>query len=181
MNLAGIDPGSDCPASVRMIVEIPKNSVNKYEYDIKLGIFRLDRTLYSPMHYPADYGFIPGTMAEDGDPIDILAMADEPTAQGCMLDVRPLGILEMIDAEEADRKILAVPVRNPRYEQIRDIDGVVEHVRKEIEHFFSIYKELEGKTVRTLGWRGLQDAHNAIRASRERYLSRYPENISGSR
>src|SRR5579883_2637122 len=80
MNLAGIDPGSDCPASVRMIVEIPKNSVNKYEYDIKLGIFHLDRTLYSPMHYPADYGFIPGTMAEDGDPIDILAMVAENEA-----------------------------------------------------------------------------------------------------
>jgi inorganic pyrophosphatase len=178
MKLSDIDPGRDCPNSVRMIVEIPKNSVNKYEYDTRLGVFHLDRTLYSPMHYPADYGFVPGTMAEDGDPIDILAMADEPSAQGCMIDVRPLGILEMVDAAQVDRKILAVPVRNPRYEQIRDIDGVAEHVRREIEYFFSIYKELEGKNVKTHGWRGLQDAQDAIRSSRDRYLARHTENIS---
>ena len=180
MLLSDIDPGPECPSSVRMIVEIPKNSVNKYEYDVKLGVFRLDRTLYSPMHYPADYGFVPGTMAEDGDPIDILAMADEPSAMGCMIEVRPLGILEMIDAAQTDRKILAVPMRNPRYEHIRDIGDVPSHVRREIEHFFSIYKELEGKIVETQGWRWLQDAHDAIRSARARYLSRYPENISRS-
>jgi len=164
-----------------MIVEIPKNSVNKYEYDTKLGVFRLDRTLYSPMHYPADYGFIPGTMAEDGDPIDILAMADEPSAMGCMIEVRPLGILEMIDAAQTDRKILAVPARNPRYYHMRDIGDVPSHTRREIEHFFSIYKELEGKTVETQGWRWLQDAYDAIDASRARYLSRHPENSSESK
>ena len=172
MLLSDIDPGPDSPRSVRMIVEIPKGSINKYEYDTKLGVFHLDRTLYSPMHYPADYGFIPGTHAEDGDPIDILAMADEPSIQGSMVEVRPLGILEMVDAAQTDRKILAVPVRNPRYDQIRDIGGVAEHVRREIEHFFSIYKELEGKQVQTHGWRGIDEAYAAIQSSRERYLSR---------
>jgi inorganic pyrophosphatase len=170
--LSDLDPGPDSPHSVRMIVEIPKNSANKYEYDTHLGVFRLDRTLYSPMHYPTDYGFIPGTMAEDGDPVDILAMADEPSAQGCLIEVRPLGILEMVDAAQSDRKILAVPVRNPRYEQILDIEQVTAHVRREIEHFFSIYKELEGKSVQTQGWRGLDEAYDAIRSSRARYLSR---------
>ena len=171
--LSDIDPGPHCPRAVRMIVEIPKNSVNKYEFDTKLGVFRLDRTLYSPMHYPADYGFVPGTLAEDGDPIDILALADEPAAQGCMIEVRPLGILEMVDAEKSDLKILSVPVRNPRYDEIEDMEQIAPHVRREIEHFFGIYKELEGKAVRINGWRGAKEAHDAIRASRERYLSQH--------
>jgi|SRR5579862_1454669 len=173
MKLSDIDPGPDCPRSVRMIVEIPKNSVNKYEYDIGLAVFRLDRTLYSPIHYPADYGFVPGTLAEDGDPIDILSMADEPGAQGCLIEVRPLGILEMIDSQQTDRKILAVPVRNPRYEQIREIDHLADHVRREIEHFFSIYKDLEGKKVQTQGWRGLEEAYAAIRAGRARHVTQH--------
>ncbi|SRR5579885_603035 len=171
--LSDIDPGPGCPQTVRMIVEIPRGSVNKYEYDTHLGVFRLDRTLYSPMHYPTDYGFVPGTMAEDGDPIDILAMADEPTQQGCLIEVRPLGILEMVDSEQVDRKILAVPMRNPRYDQIAEIEGIAPHVRREIEHFFEIYKELEGKTVKLQGWRGIDQAYDAIRASRGRYLSQH--------
>ena len=172
MKLSDIDPGPEFPRSVRMIVEIPKNSINKYEYDTRLGVFHLDRTLYSPMHYPADYGFVPGTTAEDGDPIDILALADEPSTQGSMVDVRPLGILEMVDSEKIDWKILSVPARNPRYENIADIHSLAAHVRDEIEHFFNIYKELEGKKVQTHGWRGAADALNAIRSSRERYLSK---------
>jgi inorganic pyrophosphatase len=179
MRLTDIDPGRDCPSSVRMIVEIPKNSINKYEYDIELGVFRLDRTLYSPVHYPGDYGFIPGTLAEDDDPVDVIAMTDEPGTQGCMVEVRPLGMLEMIDTQEADLKILAVPAHNPRYEHFRNIDDVANHIRREVEHFFNIYKELEGKAVQTQGWRGLEDAYEAIRASRKRYLSRQSENITG--
>lgn len=171
MNLSAIDPGPDCPRSVRMIVEIPKGSVNKYEYDINLGVFRLDRTLYSPIHYPADYGFIPGTIAEDGDPMDILSMTDEPGIQGCLIEVRPLGVLEMIDTAQTDRKILAVPVRNPRYDQICEIGQLAEHIRSEIEHFFNIYKDLEGKRVETQGWRGLEEAYAVIRKGRDRYLS----------
>lgn len=172
MKLSDIDPGPRCPASVRMIVEIPKNSSNKYEYDIALGVFKLDRALYSPMHYPGDYGFIPGTMAEDGDPIDIVALVDEPSFPGCMMEVRPLGILEMEDNAAIDRKILAVPARNPRYDLFHGMDDVQPHVRKEIEHFFEIYKELEEKVVKTRGWRDAEAAHAAILASRERYLGK---------
>jgi inorganic pyrophosphatase len=166
-----MDPGPDCPEIVRMIVEIPKNSTNKYEYDGKLGVFRLDRSLYSPMHYPGDYGFVPGTLAEDGDPLDVLVLVDEPSFPGVLLYVRPVGMLEMVDQHEPDQKILAVPNRNPRFDQIHTIDQVFPHNLREIEHFFTIYKELENKRTEMLGWRGPRHARESIRKCRERYLS----------
>ena len=159
-----IDPGPDCPEIVRMIVEIPKNSGNKYEYDGKLGVFRLDRALYSPMHYPGDYGFIPGTRADDGDPLDVLALVEEPSFPGCLIEVRPVGILNMVDNDLADQKIVAVPNRNPRYDEVHTMDQIFPHVRREIEHFFTIYKELKGKKTEMRG-RG-----RPIVRSREGYL-----------
>ncbi|MEX2263813.1 MAG: inorganic diphosphatase [Bryobacteraceae bacterium] len=153
-----------------MIVEIPKNSANKYEYDGNLGVFRLDRALYSPMHYPGDYGFIPGTTADDGDPMDVLVLVGEPSFPGCMIEVRPVGMLDMIDNTEADQKILAVPNRNPRYDQIHTLDQIFSHVRREIEHFFTIYKELEGRQTRLQGWQGPKEARKAIVESRRAYL-----------
>src|SRR5713226_8814443 len=104
-----IDPGPECPEIVRMIVEIPKNSGNKYEYDRALGVFRLDRTLYSPMHYPGDYRFIPGTLAEDGDPMYALTMVDQPSFSCCLIEVRPVAVLNMVDKEVSDEKIINVP------------------------------------------------------------------------
>jgi inorganic pyrophosphatase len=169
--LSEIDPGPHCPETVRMIVEIGKNSSNKYEYDSELGVFRFDRALYSPMHYPGDYGFVPGTIAEDGDPIDVINLVDHPSFPGCLTEVRPVGMLEMVDEAEIDHKILAVPVRNPRFDQVRNLDDLPDHVRVEVEHFFEIYKELEGRTVKTRGWRGLDEARDAIAKSRERFLA----------
>ena len=169
-SLYDIDPGPDSPELVRMIVEIPKNATNKYEYDAGLGVFRLDRSLYSPMHYPGDYGFIPGTLAEDHDPMDVLVLVQEPSFTGCMIEVRPVGILNMVDAEEGDQKVLAVPNRNPRYDQIHTMDQIFPHVRREIEHFFTIYKELEGRLTRMEGWGGPREARRAITTSRQRYL-----------
>lgn len=157
---------------VRMIVEIPRNSANKYEYDGNLGLFRLDRALYSPMHYPGDYGFIPGTLAEDNDPLDVLVQVQEPSFTGCMIEVRPVGILFMVDKEEADQKVLAVPNHNPRYDEIHTIDQIFPHVRREIEHFFTIYKELQGSKVRMEGWGGPKEARKAIMDSRAAYLER---------
>jgi inorganic pyrophosphatase len=176
--LYDLDPGQHCPEIVRMIVEIPKNSSNKYEYDKKIGVFRLDRTLYSPMHYPGDYGFIPGTLAEDGDPIDVIVSADEATFPGCMMEVRAVGLLDMVDENGPDQKILAVPDRNPRYDQLHTIDQIFPHVRREIEHFFTIYKELEGKKTEMRGWRGPMEARQAIQQSRQRYLDTRPEHES---
>jgi inorganic pyrophosphatase len=154
-----------------MIVEIPQHSANKYEYDGKLGVFRLDRALYSPMHYPGDYGFIPGTIADDDDPLDVMVLVQQPSFPGVMIEVRPVGVLMMIDGEQGDQKILAVPTRNPRYDQIHTMDQIFPHVRREMEHFFSIYKELEGKVTTMEGWGGPREARKVIQECRERYLS----------
>lgn len=170
MNLYNIDPGTDNPEVFRMIVEIPKNCANKYEYDSKLEVFRLDRPLYSPLHYPGDYGFMPGTLADDGDPLDCLTLMSEPSFTGCMIEVRPLGVLDLVDGAEKDQKILAVPKSSPRYESIHTVDQVWPHLRREIEHFFTIYKELEGKQTRIDGWRGQADAFRLIAESRQAFL-----------
>lgn len=170
--LYDIDPGADCPEIVRMIVEIPQHSANKYEYDGNLGVFRLDRALYSPLHYPGDYGFIPGTLASDGDPLDCLVLVQQPSFPGVLIEVRPVGVLNMVDSDESDQKVLAVPTRNPRYDQIHTMDQIFSHVRREIEHFFTIYKELEGKVTTMQGWGGPREARKAITDSRQLYLDR---------
>lgn len=172
MNFHDIDPGPECPELVRMIVEIPLNASNKYEYDGQLGVFRLDRALYSPIHYPGDYGFIPGTLAQDGDPLDVLTLVQEPSYPGIMIDVRPVGVLNMVDQQESDQKIIAVPTGDPRYDEIHTVDQIFPHIRREIEHFFTIYKELEGKTTSMEGWGGPREARKAIQDSRNSYLAR---------
>jgi inorganic pyrophosphatase len=168
--LYDIDPGPESPEVVRAIIEIPQNSANKYEYDGNLGVFRMDRALYSPMHYPGDYGFIPGTLADDNDPMDVLVLVQQPSFPGCLIEVRPVGVLNMVDNDERDQKVLAVPTKNPRYDQIHTMDQIFAHVKREIEHFFTIYKELEGKVTKMQGWGGPREARKAIQESRERYL-----------
>jgi inorganic pyrophosphatase len=170
MLLYDIDPGPESPEVVRAIIEIPQNSANKYEYDGTLGVFRMDRALYSPMHYPGDYGFIPGTLADDNDPMDVLVLVQQPSFPGCLIEVRPVGVLNMVDNDERDQKVLAVPTRNPRYDQIHTMDQIFSHVKREIEHFFTIYKELEGKVTKMNGWGGPREARKAIVESRDRYL-----------
>jgi inorganic pyrophosphatase len=172
VKLYDIDPGADSPEVVRAIIEIPKNSANKYEYDGDLDVFRLDRALYSPMHYPGDYGFIPGTLAEDGDPLDIIIIVDQPSFTGCLMEARPVGLLHMVDQKENDQKILAVPNRNPRFDSIHTIDQVFPHIRTEIEYFFSIYKELQGVKTQMKGWSGPRDARRVITESRQTYLDK---------
>ncbi len=173
-----IDPGPECPEIVRMIVEIPKNSGNKYEYDRALGVFRLDRALYSPMHYPGDYGFIPGTLAEDGDPMDVLTLVDQPSFPGCLIEVRPVAVLNMVDSSVGDQKIISVPTRNPRFDQIHTIDQIFAHIRREIEHFFTIYKELEGKITEMRGWGDPREARKVIVDSRKRFLDLRHEKVA---
>ena len=172
MKPSDIDPGPKCPRSVRMIVEIPKGSANKYEYDKELRAFRLDRVLYSPVHYPGDYGFIPGTFASDGDPLDVMVLVEEPTFTGCIVEVRPVGVLNMVDQKQKDQKIVAVLNRDPRYQQIHTLDQIYPHLRREIEHFFNIYKELEGRETSTLGWGDPIEARTVIAESRKAYLAR---------
>jgi len=161
--------GNNAPESFNVVVEIPKGSANKYEYDKELNVFRLDRALYSPTYYPGDYGFIPSTISEDGDPLDALVLVDEPSFTGCLIHVRPVGILEMIDQGLKDEKVLAVPVYNPRFSEVIDFSGIFAHVLREIEHFFLIYKELEGKKVESQGWRSTSAAREIIRQAHERF------------
>ena len=170
--LYDLDPGKESPEIVRMIVEIPQHSANKYEYDGELGVFRLDRALYSPIHYPGDYGFIPGTLADDDDPLDVLVLVQQPSFPGVMIEVRPVGLLNMVDENERDQKILAVPNRDPRYDQVHTMDQIFSHVKREIEHFFAIYKELEGRVTQMQGWDGPREARKAIMECRKRYLDR---------
>jgi inorganic pyrophosphatase len=178
VRLYDIDPGPEMPEVVRVIIEIPRNSANKYEYDGKLGVFRLDRALYSPMHYPGDYGFIPGTLAEDGDPLDIIVLVDEPSFTGCLMEARPVGLLHMVDANEKDQKVLGVPNRNPRFDSVHTIDQVFPHTRTEIEYFFSIYKELQGAKTKMEGWSGPREARKLIIESRQVYLDHRAQEAS---
>src|SRR5882672_24029 len=145
--------GEGAPDEVNAVIEIPRGQTNKYEYDKELRVFRLDRNLYSPVHYPGDYGFIPGTLSDDGDPLDVLVLVDAPSFTGCIMTVRPIGFLEMVDQEQGDEKVLAVGINNPIYKGVRDYEELYPHVLLEIEHFFAIYKELEAKTTRIVGWR----------------------------
>jgi inorganic pyrophosphatase len=162
--------GDKVPEIVTVIVEIPLESVSKYEYDRTLHVFRLDRNLHSPVHYPGDYGFIPQTIAEDGDPLDILILTDAATFPGCVFPVRPIGVFEMLDQGVPDEKILAYATGNPRFSSVESYTQVQHHVLLEIEHFFSIYKDLEGNRTKVLGWKDRDAAREIIRASHQRYL-----------
>jgi inorganic pyrophosphatase len=169
-NLLNLPIGERYPDLVHAVVEIPLGSKNKYEYDKKLNIFRLDRNLHSPVHYPGDYGFIPQTLSLDGDPLDVLVLVDEPTFTGCLVQVRPIGMLEMVDSGQKDEKILSVANNNPRFAEIRDYSGVWPHMLLEISHFFATYKDLEGKRAIVSGWRDAKHACHVIKESHERFL-----------
>ena len=154
---------------MNVVVEIPKGSRNKYELDHATGRIRLDRVLYSSVHYPADYGFIEGTMGGDGDPLDALVLIDEPTFPGCTIEVRPIGMFLMRDEKGEDEKILCVPVADPRWNHLQALDEVAPHLLREIEHFFQVYKDLEGKPTATFGWRGREEAERVVAEARARY------------
>jgi inorganic pyrophosphatase len=154
--------GEEIPEVVHAVIEIPLEGINKYEYDKKLHVFRLDRNLYSPVHYPGDYGFIPSTLADDGDPLDVLVLVDAASFPGCLQEVRPIGVLEMLDQGKGDEKILAVGRNNPRYKDVWNYSEIYPHILREITHFFSIYKDLEGKRVEMKGWRDARHARNLI-------------------
>jgi inorganic pyrophosphatase len=168
-----LEPGAHPPDRVTAIVEIPSGSRNKYELDKATGLLKLDRVLYSAVHYPGDYGLIPRTLHEDGDPLDVLVLLAEPTFPGCMLEVRPIGVLRMLDKGEPDDKILSVPWHDPAHEEYYDIADLPAHRLKEIEHFFSIYKDLEGRRIEIAGWQKSEVAMRIIMESIERYEEKY--------
>jgi inorganic pyrophosphatase len=147
---------------VTVVVEIPRGSRNKYEMDPETGFIYLDRMLFTATRYPADYGFIPNTLAEDGDPLDALVLVAEPTFPGCRIRVRPIGVFLMEDEGKPDHKVIGVPAGDPRWEAVRDVADLDPHLTRELEHFFRVYKELEDKKTATLGWRGLSEAERVI-------------------
>ena len=157
---------------IEVVVEIPKGSRNKYEVDHDTGEIFLDRTLFTATQYPADYGFVPETLAEDGDPLDVLVLLDEPTFPGCHIRARPVGVFWMSDEKGPDAKVLAVVASDPRQADVTEIDHVPDYVRDEIAHFFEVYKQLEpGKGTEIRGWEGRQSAEDTVEDSRQRCRS----------
>ena len=147
---------------IEVTVEIPSGSRNKYEYDHARRRFVLDRVLYSSVHYPCDYGFIEGSLAEDGDPLDVLVVISEPTFPGCVVRARPVGVLNMADEKGHDYKILAVAHDDPRWDATFTLDDLSPHRMREIENFFETYKTLENRPTEVRGWLGVDDAWRII-------------------
>jgi inorganic pyrophosphatase len=157
------------PTTPACVVEIPKGSRNKYEWDHERERLVLDRFLFSSVVYPTDYGFIPETLGQDGDPLDVMICVSEPTFPGCMIDVKPIALFRMEDDKGIDDKVLAVPLSDPGWNTMDTLDDLPDQLRDEIAHFFSIYKDLEQKGVTVDGWYSRDDATKEIDASRKRY------------
>jgi inorganic pyrophosphatase len=152
-------------APIEVTIEIPSGSRNKYEYDHRRHRFVLDRVLYSSVHYPCDYGFIEGSLADDGDPLDVLVVISEPTFSGCVVRARPVGVLDMADDKGHDYKILAVANDDPRWDETDALEDLSPHRLREIENFFETYKTLEGRQTDVTGWLGVDDAWRIIDAA----------------
>ena len=175
VNLYKDIPSGDNPSEeINVVVDIPKGSSNKYEYDEKEGFFALDRVIYSPIFFPFEYGFIPRTSSQDGDSLDVVLLTTYPTFSGCLIKARPIGVLLMTDEAGIDHKIVAVPKEkiDPRFKEIQDIKDLPEHSKKEIQEFFETYKRLEpDKFVKIKGWQGKEKAKEIINSAIERYVS----------
>jgi inorganic pyrophosphatase len=152
---------------------VPKNSRIKYEVDKETGLIKVDRVLYSPVHYSCNYGFIPQTLWEDGDPIDVLLISEEPLVPGCMVEARPIGVLDMVDGGEGDAKILAVPTKDPRFNHIENVKDVSPHLLEEIREFFRVYKRLQNKTVEVGEWNDKERALSDIKKAFDMYDEKY--------
>lgn len=154
---------------VEVFVEIPKGSRNKYEFDKERRLIKYDRMLFSSVHYPSDYGFIPNTLAEDGDPLDALVLLGEPTFPGCLIEAKPIGLFKMWDEKGVDYKILCVPLYDPQWNWANNLDDIPGHLLREIEHFFQVYKDLEEKKTGVEGWEDRSHALTAIDESKRRF------------
>lgn len=168
-----IPPARIRPDNFTAVIEIPKGGKNKYEMDKETGLLRLDRVLYTATHYPANYGFIPRTYADDGDPLDVLVMCQEPIVPMTLVQCYPIGVIQMTDDASTDEKIIAVPFRDPSLSDYRDIAELPRHTFEEIRHFFSVYKTLEGKSTAVDEILGHKEALAIITHCIEEYARRY--------
>ncbi|BAB05323.1 inorganic diphosphatase [Halalkalibacterium halodurans] len=157
------------PKVIEAFIEIPTGSQNKYEYDKERGVFKLDRVLFSPMFYPAEYGYIENTLALDGDPLDVLVIVSNPTFPGCVIDAKVLGFLNMIDGGEEDQKLIAVPTEDPRFKDVNSLNDLPKHKLDEIAHFFKTYKDLEGKKTEVGAYEDAEAAAKLIDECFARY------------
>ena len=152
----------DDEGELNVIIETPKGSRNKFNYDEGTGLFKLGGVLPAGASFPFDFGFVPSTLGGDGDPLDVLVLVDAPSFPGCVMQVRPIGLLEMLDQGVPDEKVLAVGKNNPRYADVWNYSEIYPHMLKEMTHFFAIYKDLEGKRVEVKGWHDAAFARNKV-------------------
>jgi inorganic pyrophosphatase len=165
--IENLPAGKNPPYEIYCLVEIPKGGTNKYEYDHQLGVFKLDRVLYEAVFYPTEYGIIPQTLNEqDGDPLDIMVLSTFPTFPGCLINCRPIGAIRLTDTRQADDKIIAVPATDPRFEEVKDLNDLPHHTKKEIRNFWENYVELQpNKKIKIEGWSGKEKAHELIKSA----------------
>ena len=169
-----LEAGSNPPEEIHVVVECLKGERNKYEYEKDLSGVVLDRVLHSNVHYPADYGFIPRSWYDDDDPLDALVLVEDSTFPGCVIEARPVALMGMDDDGEQDDKVICVPTEDPRFDHIKNLEDVPDHLQTEIDEFFATYKNLEaGKEVETLGWDGRNAALDAISHSQELYVEKF--------
>jgi inorganic pyrophosphatase len=166
-----LEPGT--ADEMTTIVEIPKGSKNKYEIDKETGLIALDRAMYTAQDYPFDYGYIPQTLWDDDDAVDVIILTSNPLNSGILVRTRPVGIMNMIDDGDADDKIIAVPTTDPRFDEILDLDDVNSHTLKEMEHFYSTYKNLQDKEVEVTGFKGKEAAVDAFERGKKLYNEAY--------
>ena len=171
--LHDVAPGKNIPEEINVIVEINKGSKNKYELDKETGLIMLDRVMYTSQDYPFDYGFVPQTHWHDGDPLDVVLLTTHPLVPGLLLKARPVGVLDMIDDGESDAKIIAVPVKDPRWSEVKDLADVNAHTVEEIKHFFETYKQIQKKTVTIPTIRDAKAAKDVITEGIELYKKEF--------
>lgn len=165
--------GEKAPEEFNVIVECPKGSKNKYEIDKETGLIKLDRAMKTAQDYPFDYGFAPQTLWEDNDPLDVVILTTYPLHPGILVKVRPVGIMHMIDDGEGDDKLIAVPVKDLRWDEVKDLSDVNKHTLKEMQHFFETYKSIENKIVEIKGFEGKEKAMEAVKKSVELYKEKF--------
>ena len=171
--LHDISAGDNIPNEITVVVEINKGSKNKYELDKKTGLLKLDRAMHTSQDYPFDYGFVPQTHWYDGDPLDVVLLTTNPLVPGILLTSRPVAVMDMIDAGESDAKIIAVPVGDPRFDEVQDLEDINPHIIKEITHFFETYKHLQNKVVTINKVEGVERAREVIMESIELYKKEF--------
>lgn len=165
--------GDNAPKEINVIVEIPKGSKNKYEIDKETGLIALDRALHTAQDYPFDYGFVPQTLWDDNDALDVVLLTTYPLFPGILVNARPIAIMHMTDSGEGDDKVIAVPVGDPRWADVNDLNDINKHTLKEMEHFFTTYKKIQNKEVEVSGFGDKKEAHEAVTKSIELYKKEF--------